>query len=692
MSTPALVKIGDTDALALKLDNAGNLIWAKNFGGAGVLAAAAGIAVDAAKNVYLGGSFSGNNLTSTANALIGTNDALALKLDSGGGRVWSRNFGGNGAKTAGAAITVDSGGNVYLAGTFTSSDLTTPAVRLLGYADAFIFKLDSAGDSVWSKGFGSSFLETAVSSLAVGVTDNLYIGGSMYDRANAIPPTLPRLGITDAFASKLSKGGDAIWTKIFGGRGATTLARSIAVDAANNVYLTGSFSGANLTTPMLTRIGQSDPATFNGFYSSPTSNVFVIKKFAADVPPDLSGPVVARAGNGQATVTFGAPSQDGGSPITGYTVISNPAGGVDSNAGGVGLSHIVTGLTNGISYTFTVSATNAAGTGPASIVQSNAVTPGNASPPAFLSAASATFRTKLPNNFLLSAVGTAPVTFSSSPLPTGVTLSNLGLLSGIPETSGTFPVIITASNVGGIATQNFTLTVVVAIEQTITLNSLSAQVFSILPFPLLAGSTSGMPITFSSLTPFVCGVTGSTVSMITIGTCTVGANQAGNGAIATAAEVTQSFEISGSAPGAPTIGTVTAGNARITVAFTTPASTGGSPVTSYTARCGTFSAVGTRSPIVVGGLTNGTIYSCAVTAINTFGASPESAPATVTPNANTPLVLVGVQSRKSHGTAGPFDLAIDISQPIDGNVTVEPRLGGADILQVKGRSGQPLAQ
>jgi RHS repeat-associated protein len=82
----------------------------------------------------------------------------------------------------------------------------------------------------------------------------------------------------------------------------------------------------------------------------------------------------ATAGNTQATVTFTAPVSDGGSAITGYTVISSPAGGVDSNAGTTSLNHVITGLTNGKSYTFTVKASNAAGTSAASTA-SNRVVP-----------------------------------------------------------------------------------------------------------------------------------------------------------------------------------------------------------------------------------------------------------------------------------------------------------------------------
>ncbi|HIJ87658.1 MAG TPA: hypothetical protein HPP97_08230 [Desulfuromonadales bacterium] len=89
--------------------------------------------------------------------------------------------------------------------------------------------------------------------------------------------------------------------------------------------------------------------------------------------PGAPTSVTAAAGNTQTTVSFSAPA-DGGSPITGYTVVSAPAGGTDSNAGTTGLSHIITGLANGTTYTFTVTATNTVGAGLASAA-SNSVTP-----------------------------------------------------------------------------------------------------------------------------------------------------------------------------------------------------------------------------------------------------------------------------------------------------------------------------
>jgi len=79
----------------------------------------------------------------------------------------------------------------------------------------------------------------------------------------------------------------------------------------------------------------------------------------------------ATAGAGAASVTFTAPSNVGGSAITSYTVISSPG-----SILGTGSSSPITvsGLTNGTAYTFTVVATNAYGSGPASAA-SNSVTP-----------------------------------------------------------------------------------------------------------------------------------------------------------------------------------------------------------------------------------------------------------------------------------------------------------------------------
>jgi len=89
--------------------------------------------------------------------------------------------------------------------------------------------------------------------------------------------------------------------------------------------------------------------------------------------------VTATAGDGQATVAWTAPAVNGVSAITGYTVTSSP-GGRTVTVNGSTTTARVTGLTNGTSYTFTVTATNAVGIGPPS-PPSNAIVPASTPAP-----------------------------------------------------------------------------------------------------------------------------------------------------------------------------------------------------------------------------------------------------------------------------------------------------------------------
>jgi uncharacterized protein (TIGR03437 family) len=93
---------------------------------------------------------------------------------------------------------------------------------------------------------------------------------------------------------------------------------------------------------------------------------------------------------------------------------------------------------------------------------------------------------------------------------------------------------------------------------------------------------------------------------------------------------------------APTIGTATAGNASASVAFTAvpSANNGGSAITLYTATCtGNKTGTGASSPVTVSGLTNGSSYTCTVTATNGVGVSAASAASnSVTPALGQPLV------------------------------------------------------
>jgi hypothetical protein len=127
----------------------------------------------------------------------------------------------------------------------------------------------------------------------------------------------------------------------------------------------------------LLNCGQTAKGTFTLNLGSNSSDSTIARaQTTITVVPKVTNPgaprtVKAVAGNGAATVSFALPASNGGSAINSYRVTASPGG---ATASGISSPITVSGLTNGTTYTFTVKATNAHGTGPAS-VPSNAVTP-----------------------------------------------------------------------------------------------------------------------------------------------------------------------------------------------------------------------------------------------------------------------------------------------------------------------------
>lgn len=140
----------------------------------------------------------------------------------------------------------------------------------------------------------------------------------------------------------------------------------VGTGAPNSLGVTGLVNGGTYTfTVDATNAVGTSPA------SAPSNGVTPV---AAVVPGAPTG-VSALAGNASALVAWSPPAFNGGSPITSYTVsYSNNGAPVQLAAGANATGLTVTGLQNAASYTFTVHATNAKGSGPESAA-SNAVTP-----------------------------------------------------------------------------------------------------------------------------------------------------------------------------------------------------------------------------------------------------------------------------------------------------------------------------
>ena len=162
-----------------------------------------------------------------------------------------------------------------------------------------------------------------------------------------------------AFTPPANTGGATIT-----GYTATSNPGNISVSAATSpITVTGLTNGTAYTFTV--------KATTSAGTGSPSAASNSVTPATVPGAPSITGVV---AGNAQATVTFTAPASNGGAAITGYTVTSNPAGGVDNSAGTTSLSHVITGLSNNTAYTFSVTASNSVGTG-ASSASSGSVTP-----------------------------------------------------------------------------------------------------------------------------------------------------------------------------------------------------------------------------------------------------------------------------------------------------------------------------
>jgi hypothetical protein len=172
----------------------------------------------------------------------------------------------------------------------------------------------------------------------------------------------------------------------------------------------------------------SATASLNTQLAGPSNSLSLTFGGASTLPPSQMAAPQATGGNGQATLD-GVVPPDYGSAITGYTVTPYILGVAQAPhtipPGGPGT---VTGLANGTTYTFTVAATNANGTGTAS-PQSNAVLVGAPAQPSFQSAAPG------------SLPGTASVQFwppasNGSPILTYTVTPFIGGAAQTPQTFG----------------------------------------------------------------------------------------------------------------------------------------------------------------------------------------------------------------------------------------------------------------
>lgn len=244
-----------TDAFVTKLNAAGSgLVYSTFLGGTDIDDALA-IAVDESGQAYVGGETGSTNFPTTAGAfdrsINGAFDAFVVKLNAAGSAlVYSTFIGGTEVEFV-EDIAV-AGGNAYVTGPTRSPNFPTTAgafdTTQNGIAfDSFILKLNPTGSAlVYSTILGGSEADFT-DAIAIDVRGDAYVSGGT--ASMDFPTTIGAFDATpdgsDAFVTKLNATGSALlYSTVIGGSNGEGAA-GLALDAADNAWITGATSSAN---------------------------------------------------------------------------------------------------------------------------------------------------------------------------------------------------------------------------------------------------------------------------------------------------------------------------------------------------------------------------------------------------------------------------------------------------------------
>ncbi len=225
------------------------------FVGGSSLDAITAIAVDGGGNAYVAGWTTSSNFP-TVNPIQaqehGSVNVIIAKLGPGGNSLIYCTYLGGASDDRAFAIAVDPSGNAYVTGWTTSSNFPTvsPAqYSLSGGRDAFVAKLNPAGNSLIYSTYLGGAANDSGNAIAVDSSDNAYVAGYTY---SSNFPTLGAYqtsnhGPQNAFVTKLGPTGIVVYSTYLGGNG-NDAAAAIAVDSTGNVYVAGGTTSTNFPT------------------------------------------------------------------------------------------------------------------------------------------------------------------------------------------------------------------------------------------------------------------------------------------------------------------------------------------------------------------------------------------------------------------------------------------------------------
>jgi hypothetical protein len=199
------------DAVLLKFDANGTLLWERGWGGA---ESDEGLAVATALD---GSAYIAGTATSFGPSSSGL---FVVKFDSAGNLVWQRISDG----AAGNAVAVGPDGSVYAAG-------TTPRTDQIGNFDIVVLKITTAGNLVWQRTYSAGEVVDPRGRMAAGPDGSVVMVG-------AIQTVTRRSADIAALIVKLTSDGALVFDKQFDG-GDTETGDGVAVAPDNTIYVTG---------------------------------------------------------------------------------------------------------------------------------------------------------------------------------------------------------------------------------------------------------------------------------------------------------------------------------------------------------------------------------------------------------------------------------------------------------------------
>jgi hypothetical protein len=264
---------GSYDGFIAKLDPFGSGLLFSTFMGGSNFDAGYGVAVDGDGFIYVVGTTQSTNfpvLNARQPVFGGGTDAVVLKLDRVGQRIYSTYHGGSSTEY-GRAIAADSSGHAYVTGDTYSWDF--PVVNALqptlsGYADAFVSKFNPRGSALdYSTFLGGSDGETG-SGIAVDACGSAHVTGVTRSANFPVLNSLqPFLGPDDAYVAKLVPAGTSLfYATLLGGKASEGVGFThIDLDPKGNATVAGAtYSDDFPTTPAAFQLfrASADPDGF----------------------------------------------------------------------------------------------------------------------------------------------------------------------------------------------------------------------------------------------------------------------------------------------------------------------------------------------------------------------------------------------------------------------------------------------